>query len=78
MDILNMVMTAEVRDTSGVVLGGVLAVQFVAGHMIVTVLVDEEEEETGDDDGGEEITPEETGELRLIRPVAEALRGGKT
>jgi len=73
MDLLNMLMTAKVRDTDGQEVGDVLAVSIMAGHLVITVMTEDEEE--GDDDGGEEVTPEETGQLHLIRPIKEALGG---
>ena len=73
MDLLNMLQTAKVLDTDGEEIGPVLAIQIMAGQLVITVMTDEEYE--GDDDGGEEITPEERGGLHLIRPVKEALGG---
>jgi len=74
MDLLNMLQTARVLDTDGDLLGEVLAIQILGGQLAITIITEEEEVE-GDDGGGEEISPEEMGELRLIRPIKEALGG---
>lgn len=74
MDILNMLMTAKVYDTDGGLLGDVLAVRFMAGHMVITIYSEDEDE--GDDDGGEEISPEERGGLTLVQPISKEAVGG--
>ena len=74
MDLLNMLMTAKVQDTDGQEMGDVLAIQIMAGHLVITVLTNDEEE--GDDDGGEEVTPEEKVGLTLVQPVKTVEGGG--
>ena len=74
MDLLNMLQTARVQDTDGDEIGSVLAIQIMAGQLVITVMTEEEEE--GDDDGGEEITPEEKVGLTLVQPIKQAAAGG--
>jgi len=73
MDLLNMLQTAKVQDSDGGTIGDVLAIQIMAGHLVITVITEEEEE--GDDDGGEEVTPEEKVGLTLVQPIKQAAGG---
>lgn len=74
MDLLGMLQTARVQDTDGDLIGDVLAIQIMGGHLVITVMTEEEEE--GDDDGGEEVTPEERGGLTLVQPIKKEATGG--